>query len=91
MAENQNTKPLTEAQQQHLARLNTAFLQVKQRIDGFVAYLRAEHEAPIGEWEIRNLQVGFERAPEPQGKPARRRARQKPDEQEGKGDGGDID
>ena len=55
------TKPLTEAQKQYTLYLNTAFLQAKQRLDEFVAYLRAEHNAPAGGWELRNIQLGFER------------------------------
>ena len=58
------TKPLTDAQQQHLSRLNTTSLQAKQNMDAFVGYLRAEHDAPAEGWQLRNLQVGFERMPE---------------------------
>jgi len=61
---NDSAKPLTEAQRNHLAALNSAFMQAKQRMDEFVAYLRAEHDAPAGRWLLRNLQVGFERIPE---------------------------
>ena len=60
----ENTRPLTEAQRNHLAALNAAFMQGKQRMDTFIAYLRAEHDAPAGEWGLRNLQTGFERIPE---------------------------
>jgi len=59
-----NTKPLTEAQRNHLAALNAAFMQTKQRMDEFVAYLRAEHDAPTDKWALRNLQAGFERITE---------------------------
>ena len=61
----ENTKPLTEAQRDHLAALNAAFMQTKQRMDEFVAYLRAEHDAPADKWQLRNLQVGFEQMPKP--------------------------
>jgi len=54
------TKPLTEAQRNHLAAVNAAFMQARQRMDEFVAYLRAEHDAPDGQWVLRNLQTGFE-------------------------------
>jgi len=57
----ETTKPLTDAQQQHLQALNSAFMQAKQRMDEFIAYLRAEHDAPAPEWELRNLETGFER------------------------------
>lgn len=60
----ETTKPLTDAQQNHMAALNAAFQQVKQRMDEFVAYLRAEHDAPAEGWMLRNLQAGFERIPE---------------------------
>ena len=60
----ENTKPLTQAQRNHLAALNAAFMQTKQRLDEFIAYLRAEHDAPANEWLLQNLQVGFERIPE---------------------------
>jgi len=59
-----DTKTLTDAQRNHLAALNAAFMQDKQRMDEFVAYLRAEHDAPANGWRLRNLQVGFERIPE---------------------------
>ncbi len=71
----EKARPLTDAQQQHLTRLNSAFQQVKVRLDEFVAYLRAEHETPSGEWVLKNLQVGFERVPK---SPARKRTGQKP-------------
>jgi len=61
----ENTKPLTDAQRNHLAALNTAFMQAKQNTDAFVIYLRAEHGAPAPEWVLRNLAVGFERRPKP--------------------------
>ena len=60
----ENTKPLTEAQRNHLAALNAAFMQAKRNMDTFVAYLQAEHEALAGEWQLRSLQTGFERMPE---------------------------
>jgi len=60
----EKSKPLTAAQRNHLAALNAAFMQDKQRMDEFVAYLRAEHDAPANGWRLRNLQVGFERIPE---------------------------
>jgi len=59
-----DTKTLTDAQRNHLAALNTAFMQDKQRMDEFVAYLRAEHDAPADKWRLRNLIVGFEQIPE---------------------------
>jgi len=59
-----DTKPLTEAQRNHLAALNAAFMQGKHRMDEFVVYLRAEHDAPAGEWVLQNLQTGFERIPQ---------------------------
>lgn len=75
----EDTKPLTEAQQQHLTRLNAVFLQARQRMDEFIAYLRAEHDAPANEWQLQNLQVGFERMRDPQEKSApRRRGPRKP-------------
>jgi len=61
MTKQQNTKPLTEAQRNYLATLNTALLQAKQRMDEFIAYLRAEHDAPAPEWLLHNLETGFER------------------------------
>ncbi len=70
----EKTKVLTEAQRNHLKILNTALMRAKQHEDQFMAYLRAEHGAPAGEWALRNLQVGFERVPKP---PARKRTGQK--------------
>jgi len=67
MTKQQNTRPLTDAQRNHLAALNTAFMQGKQRMDEFIAYLRDEYDAPVDEWLIRNLQVGFERKEKPNG------------------------
>jgi len=66
----ETTKSLTEAQRNHLAALNAAFMQAKQRMDEFVAYLRAEHGAPAGEWLLRSLQVGFEKIEKPTVPPA---------------------
>lgn len=68
-------KPLTEAQQQYMAHLNGIFLRAKQTMDAFTTYLRTEHEAPAGEWVLRNILVGFERVPKPQEKPTRRTKR----------------
>lgn len=62
----EDTKPLTEAQRNHLAALNAAAIQTKQRLDEFIAYLRAEHDAPASEWALRNLEVGFEKMERPQ-------------------------
>ena len=66
----ENTKPLTQAQRDHLQALNAAFMQAKQQMDTFVAYLRAEHDAPAGEWLLRSLQVGFEKIEKPTVPPA---------------------
>jgi len=63
-----DTKTLTDAQRQHLLALNTAFMQARRQIDQFIAYLRAEHDAPADKWLLRNLTVGFEQIP---GKPKR--------------------
>jgi len=62
--ETSNVKPLTEAQRNHLAALNAAFMQTKQRMDEFIAYLRAEHDAPAPEWALRNLRIGFQKVQE---------------------------
>jgi len=66
----ENVKPLTEAQQKHLRAINAAFMQAKQRMDEFIAYLRAEHDAPAGEWGLQNIEVGFERRAEVENAPA---------------------
>ena len=64
MTKQQNTKPLSDAQRNHLAALNSAFMQAKQRMDEFIAYLRAEHDVPAEEWLLHNLETGFERRPQ---------------------------
>jgi len=64
------TKPLTEAQINHLVAIHAAFMQAQQRVNEFVAYLQAEHDAPANEWQLRNPQIGFERIPEKPGSQA---------------------
>ena len=60
----ETTKPLTEAQRNHLAALTSALRQDKQRVEEFFGYLRAEHDAPAGEWTLKSVQIGFERIEE---------------------------
>jgi len=52
-------KPLTKAQQRYLVQLQVAVLQAQQALNGFVAYLREEHNAPAPKWELYNIQQGF--------------------------------
>jgi len=62
------TKQLNEWEAKLLSMLNMAFLRAKAEMDKYIAYLRAEHDAPVPEWLLRNVEVGFERRPRPEKK-----------------------
>lgn len=62
------TKPLTEAELIYLRGLNDAatvayqrHLEMQQRLAACLVFLRAQHDAPEGEWKMEDLNVGFVR------------------------------
>lgn len=58
-------KPLTDAQQAHLDALAQAQQMAAQAVQQFLAYLRAEHDAPAADgWNIATADEGFVRSAE---------------------------
>jgi len=62
------TKPLTEAELAYFRALNDAgsvayqrHLEAQQRLVACLAFLREQHGAPEGEWELKDLNIGFVR------------------------------
>ena len=60
------TKPLTEAELTYFRALNDAgsvayqrHLEAQQRLVACLAFLREQHGAPEGEWELKDLSIGF--------------------------------
>jgi len=60
------TKPLTEAELAYFRTLNDEaqvayqrHLEAQQRLAACLAFLREQHDAPDGEWALKNLNVGF--------------------------------
>ena len=45
-------KALTQAQQAHLRLLAERVAFAQQALQDYIGYLRVEHEAPTGEWEL---------------------------------------
>lgn len=55
-----NTKPLSQAQRQHLLALNAEKQRIEAEIEHFVAYLAAEHDAPARSgWTKIDPELGF--------------------------------
>jgi hypothetical protein len=52
-------KKLTPAQEKHLTELAGLKEQIDVQIRNFVSYLRAEHKAPEGEYDITVVSEGF--------------------------------
>jgi len=60
------TKPLTEAELAYFRALNDEaqvayqrHLEAQQRLVACLAFLREQHDAPEGEWGLKDLSVGF--------------------------------
>ena len=53
-------RELTQAQRDHLQGLVDAARSSNAAVESFVSYLRDEHDAPEGEFEISDLRKGFE-------------------------------
>lgn len=55
-------RPLTQAQQMELERLNTMALQAQKQLKDFLDYLRMEHGAAAADgWVIEDITQGFVR------------------------------
>lgn len=60
------TRPLTEAELAYFRALNDTatvayqrHLEAQQRLAACLAFLREQHGAPEGEWEMKDLSIGF--------------------------------
>ncbi len=53
------TKKLTPAQIRRMEKLIMQRSMAQAELDGFVAYLREEHDAPENAWTLYNIQDGF--------------------------------
>ena len=60
---------LTSAQQDHLQRLVDNARNANSSVEAFIAYLREEHNAPDGLWDLHDLGVGFTEKASPNGPP----------------------
>ena len=62
----EETKPLTEAELAYFRSLNDEaqiayqrHLEAQQRLVACLAFLREQHDAPVGEWKLEDMSVGF--------------------------------
>jgi len=57
----EQVKPFSDAEREYLLALNTQAQQSQAALENFLVFLRKQHEAPAPEWQLRNINVGFER------------------------------
>jgi len=59
-----DSKPFTPAQQRILMRLNNELLMMQEEFNNYIVYLRFVHDASRDDYTLRDINVGFELAPD---------------------------